>query len=107
MWYISKACLFWFAVLLVCVLAVAGCNDKDHGVVIPPAPEPFGLTVDSLDIEGEVDDSEVTEVDVDGDKWDVTAGEFSGTVDTTFKEIVEIKATDNTGNTGKKTVEIK
>jgi hypothetical protein len=99
------AIVFLTAALVVALVGV-GCKDKNQGVIVP-IPEPFGLTVDSLDITGEVDDPEVTEVDVDGDKWPVTAGEFSGTVDTTAKDDVEIKATDNAGNIGKKTIEIK
>jgi hypothetical protein len=46
-------------------------------------------------------------VDVDVDKWPVTGGQFSGTVDTTSRDKVEIEATDNAGNIGKKTIEIK
>ena len=97
----AAAKIFLATLLIISLAAVAGCRDKkDH-------KEPFGLTVDSLEITGEVDDAEVTEVDVDGDKWTVTNKEFTGTTDTTGKDKVEIEAKDNTGNTGKKTIELK
>lgn len=59
---------FVVLVLLISVgmIACFGCKDKKKH------KEPFGLTVDSLEITGEVDDAEIKEVDVDGDKWTVT-----------------------------------
>ena len=96
--------VFTVAVLLLVVVTV-GCRDGGRKPSVPSAP--FELSVDSLGITGEVDDPEVSEVDVDGEKWTVTGGEFSGTVDTVGKEKVEIRATDKAGNTAKKTIEIK
>jgi hypothetical protein len=91
------------AIVLTLGLAVfCGCGEnKDNN------PETFKLSVDSLDITGEVDDAEVAEVDVNGEKWTVTDKKFSGTVDTTGKDKVEIQAKDASGNTGIKTIEIK
>lgn len=88
------------AFLALSLAAFIGCSDKKKN------QEPFSLTVISLEITGEVDDVEITEVDVDGEKWAVTDKEFSGTVSTTGKDTIEIEATDTAGNTGKKTIEI-
>ena len=91
-------------VLLLGVAVLFGCRGKHK---VKGKAEPFVLSVDSLEITGEVDDPEVSEVEVDGEKWTVTGGQFSGTVDTTQKKQIEIKATDRAGNTAKKTIEIK
>jgi len=95
-----------FVVLLLGVALLLGCRG-DYEVKVIGKAEPFVLSVDSLEITGEVDDPEVSEVEVDGEKWTVTGGQFSGTVDTTQKKRIEIKATDRAGNTAIKTIEIK
>jgi len=95
-----------FLVLVFGVAVLFGCRGK-HKVTRKGKAEPFVLSVDSLGITGEVDDPEVSEVEVDGQKWAVTGGQFSGTVDTTQKKRIEIKATDRAGNTAKKTIQIK
>jgi hypothetical protein len=107
--FMKQIALVLLAIILAFgLVAFSGCSKKKKDkYFFPPTPDAFSLSVDSLEITGEVDDAEVTEVDVDGAKWPVTAGEFSGTVNTTAKSKVEITAEDNSGNTGKKTIEIK
>jgi len=94
------------AVLLFGVALLLGCRG-DYEVKVIGKAEPFVLSVDSLEITGEVDDPEVGEVEVNGERWTVTGGQFSGTVDTTQRKHIEIKATDRAGNTTKKTIEIR
>jgi hypothetical protein len=105
-------------IILALVLAtLSNCRDKGHhpktgtgtatGTGTGTSTATFNLSVDSLEITGEVDDVEVEEVDVDGEKWAVTDKKFTGTADTTGKDKIEIQAKDKAGNTGKKTIEIK
>ena len=95
-----------FVILLFGVVLLLGCRG-DYEVKVIGKAEPFVLSVDSLGITGEVDDPEVSEVEVNGERWTVTGGQFSGTVDTTQNKRIEVKATDRAGNTAKKTIEIK
>jgi hypothetical protein len=100
-----RPAVYFLGTALLAFAVVAGCSVKDQGEP-PPEPEPLALTVESLEITGEVDDPEVLEVDVDGEKWPVTDGEFHGTADTTGKEDIDIEAKDHAGNAARKTIEI-
>jgi len=100
-----RPAVYFLGPALLAFVVVAGCSVKDQGEPVPE-PEPLALTVESLEITGEVDDPEVLEVDVDGEKWPVTDGEFHGTADAVGKDLVEIEAADLAGNKTKKTIEI-
>jgi len=96
---------FVFIVLLMVLfvlLAVNRCGGKSE----EGEEEPFTLRIDSLEITGEVDDPGVSEVRADGLIWPVADRQFSGIVETAGKEKVEIMATDEAENTGRKTIEI-
>jgi len=95
-----------FVALVFGVVLSTGCWG-DYKIKMVGKTEPFVLSVDSLEITGEVDDPQVDEVEVNGERWPVTGGQFKGTVETTQDKQIEIRATDADGNTAQRTIQIR
>jgi predicted small lipoprotein YifL len=99
--------LFRFtAAIVILVFAATGCGKSDKDPFYQPV-DAFESEIESLEITGEVDDPEVSEVEVDGVLVPVVSGEFSSVVDTAGRSSIEIRATDPASNNATKAIEIK
>lgn len=88
-----KRLLYIFLVLL--LVGGFGCSKKKHGI-----PNAFGLTVDSLILEGTVSDNLdlAPTVSIEGNSANIDAGSFIETISTTDKDTFSIESEDKVPN---------